>query len=219
MFYIRRKIKYTLRRNVGFLRLTTVFEGSREEWKGGTVTYSSSVNWLAPMSKDIRKIDEGLMAILDSLPYLALFNGRGSAEGDEEAEHLLVGDPVTVSSKWSRLTLKSGVTRCYCSLEVRGPKGNVLGTEKCLTFPCEYGSSYGASEIDPVLACILPHLKATLWGVTPLSLCKNKNVAGPKLVVRFDGKPFDVSRLVREVHSVLKKEPKLRGLSTVGIGE
>lgn len=102
MFYIRRKIKYTLRRNVGFLRLTTVFEGSREEWKGGAVTYSSSVNWLAPMSN---------------------------------------------------------------------------------------------------------------------SLCKNKNVAGPKLVVRFDGKPFDVSRLVREVHSALKKEPKLRSLSTVGIGE
>ena len=189
-----------------------------DSWCYGGVSESIPLNWESPNEEDLAEIGLAVLCGVCGYPKYLGFNEESSPEGNEEAEHLLVGDPVTLVSDWFVVDYDADPDEdpvafhgCGADLKVYGPKGGLLGTTWCHMM-------YQDETSDGVLVCILPHLRATLQDMTPISL-RNAGVGRPKLTVRLDLEPIDAGRLVDEVHALLKKDIGSLSLSTIKGGE
>lgn len=158
-----------------------------------------TINWIRPTEDDFKHIDKMMLEAIGSFPQVRRIYDGFTTEGNEAAERLFPGENVTVVSEWS--TRK---TPCRVSFKVCDSNDTVIGT---ITGWTNDASTFAA------LACILPHLKATVWKLVPLSL-RSSSAPGPLLSVRFDLEPIDAKELIAETHALLKKSCKARSLSS-----
>mgnify|MGYP004497053439 CR=1 FL=1 len=167
-----------------------------------------SINWTSPETKDFRKIDRIMFNLIGSFPWVCDLDSGYTPEGNEAAEHLFPGDAVVVSSEWA-----IGDTPGEVRFKVCDSNGAVIGVlwgwMNLVSDSRERRSSAAA------LACILPHLRATVWDLMPVSL-RNKGVYGPKLSIRFDLDPIAAEELIAQTHALLEKDLNDRALSSKG---
>ena len=166
------------------------------------------INWTSPERKDFCKIDRIMFNLTGSFPWVCDLDSGYTPEGNEAAERLFPGDAVVVSSEWV-----IGDTPGEVRFKVCDSNGAVIGVlwgwMNLVSDSRERGSSAAA------LACILPHLRVTVWDLMPVSL-RNRGVHGPKLSIRFDLEPIAAEELIAQTHALLEKDLKDRTLSSKG---
>ena len=166
------------------------------------------INWTNPEKKHLRKIDRIMFNLIGAFPWVCEIDSGFTPEGNEAAEHLFPGDVVAVSSEWVIGDNPEEVRFKVC--DSNGAVIGVLwGWMNLVSDSRERGSSAAA------LACILPHLRVTVWDLMPVSL-RNRGVHGPKLSVRFDLEPIAAEELIAQTHALLEKDLKDRTLSSKG---
>lgn len=156
----------------------------------------------------LRGFDECVDDIVRSFPWFHRLDTDFSVQGNEAIEHLFPGDAVTVVSDWEYSGASGEVT-----LRVYDADGTCIGAMG--GYIDDFHAVSREDELSPseTLACLLPHLKATVYSLVPMSL-RNKTAKGPILSVRFDIEPVDIEALVEEVRELLKKPLGYRSLSS-----
>ena len=167
-----------------------------------------SINWANPKEKDLRKIDGIMFNAIGSFPWAHRIDGGFTPKGNEAAEHLFPGDVVSVVSDWTMAETPGKVVFKICD-----ENGNVIGNMGSWMDLFEGWEERDSSSA--ALACILPHLRATVNELVPVSL-RNKGVEGPNMSVRFDLEPINAEELIAETHALLEKDRKDRSLSSKG---
>ena len=166
------------------------------------------INWTNPEKKHLRKIDRIMFNLIGAFPWVCEIGSGFTPEGNEAAERLFPGDAVIVSSEWV-----IGDTPGEVRFKVCDSNGTVIGVlwgwMNLVSDSRERRSSAAA------LACILPHVRATVWNLMPVSL-RNRGVSGPKLSIRFDLEPIAAEELIGQTHALLEKDLKDRTLSSKG---
>ena len=162
------------------------------------------VNWSVPTSDDLARIKSAVAEVLAALPITTNIYSGFTQEGNDAAESLMPGDAVVVNGKWNKDDF-NGLTGSTVTGEQLGRFGEWLSIV----------DDYEVNRIAPgVLALLVPHVRATVAELTPLSL-RNKGVDGPKLSVRLDALRIDdFNALLDEVEELLKKDCPERNLSS-----
>ena len=161
------------------------------------------INWGKPTSDDVVRIRNTALDVLTALPVVMDFNAGFTPEGNKAAEGLIPGDEVMLKSAWG----KDGPS----GLELKTPKGITLGTHSGrLRIFDDYYANDAALGVSSLL---LPHIRATIFELVPVSL-RTKGVDGPILRVRLDALPADLAQAMKEVVELLKKDCPDRTLST-----
>lgn len=159
----------------------------------------SLINWVAPQDKDIQSIDKLLAQAIAAFPWCNRLYSGFSPQGNEAAEYLFPGDSVMITSDWNDFEINGR----NVIFNVSDMKGTCIGR---LSGWIQLFDGYENSDSAlPLLACLLPYLKTTVYENTPVSL-RNKGVEGPNLTIRFDLDSIDFGRLVSEVHELLTKD-------------
>ena len=167
-----------------------------------------SVNWANPKEKDLRKIDGLIMNAMSSFPWTHRCDCGFTSKGNEAVELLFPGDDVKVVSDWT-----SAETPGKVMFKVYDAKGTAIGgISSWMNLYVGYEENQSSSA---ALASLLPHLRTTVWELTPGSLRK-EGVDDPTLSIRFDLEPVDIDTLIAETHALLEKDRKERSLSSKG---
>lgn len=164
--------------------------------------------WENPQESDLKEIDKLILSAVGSFPWCYDVCHGFSSQGTETAEHLFPGDAVTVVSDWSTPEYPGRVF--FHVLDDQGTQLAIIESWIQL-----YGDWQRDLHSSAALACLLPHLTATVDELVPVSL-RSKNVAEPKLSIRFDIEPIDFETLLTQTHALLEKDPEERTLSSKG---
>lgn len=165
---------------------------------------SPPVNWRKPTTGDVKKITDAALDVLAALPLVFDVYYDFTSEGNEAAEGLMPGDAVVVSGEWNKTDFNS-----LTVLAVTGERLGRIGGWLSIV------DNYEVNRIAPgVLALLLPHVRATVAELTPMSL-RNKGVDGPKLSIRLDLLVIDdFTAVLEEVRESLNKDCSERGLAS-----
>ena len=144
-----------------------------------------------------------------SFPLVQKINRGFTDKGNGEIETLFSGDEVRLISSWSMVDDKP-----YAELKVLDSKGIDLGYLDW-TYeinPLKPGdiSSY---DMPMSLACLLPHVRASIWKVVPISM-RGKTVKEPEVYVRLDIETVDLQALMAELQPLLAMGLEDRELSS-----
>lgn len=166
----------------------------------------SPIYWGSLTAEDFNRIESLVIKMAVALPCTIQVHTGFTSRGNEALEHMIRGDEVFLLSNWASTKHGPRVT-----LKIKAPKNKVLG---CLggQEPSIF-EGHDDRESLMVLACMLPHLKATVHSVTPLSM-RSKGVDNPLLSIRVDLKPVDMGELLSGVRTLFDKDLKERKLST-----
>lgn len=147
-----------------------------------------------------------MSAVVDVAAALPLIAGIGygyTKEGNDAVEALLPGDVVSVSGEWNETD--------FSALKVSTSDGSQIGYVSGWIRVVE---DYDINRIAlGVLSLMLPHTKATVCELTPVSL-RNTGVEGPNMSIRLDMEEVDFAKLREEVSAMLEKPCSERTLSS-----
>lgn len=162
-----------------------------------------AVNWRNPSAKDEEKIVSSIVDVMAALP-LALSVGYGfTKEGNDAVEKLLPGDTVQITGEWDATDFRA--------LKVSTVEGAQIGyTSGWVRIVEDYEINRIALGI---LALILPHIKATVSELTPVSL-RNTGVEGPSMGIRLNACIVDFDEVMDEVRALLERDCPERALSS-----
>ena len=161
------------------------------------------VNWRNPTSGDISKIAAAVVDVAAALPLIAGIGYGYTKEGNDAVESLLPGDEVLVSGEWSDTD--------FSALKVSTLGGAQIGY---ISGWIEIVEDFDINRIAlGVLSLMLPHTRATVCELTPVSL-RSTGVEGPNMSIRLDMEEVDFAILREEVSAMLEKSCSERTLSS-----
>ena len=161
------------------------------------------VNWCNPTPGDVSKIVSAVVDIAAALPLIADIGYGYTKEGNNAVESLLPGDAVLVSGEWTETY--------FSALKVSTLDGAQIGYVGSWIRVVE---DYDVNRIAlGILSLMLPHTKATVCELTPVSL-RNTGVEGPNMSIRLDMEEVDFGKLRDEVSVMLEKPCTERTLSS-----
>lgn len=182
----------------------TLEECGVEEDGGSEEDEVPAFEWMNPGENDLRSIEHAIFAMLSAFPLVEVIGYGFTTVGREAAERLFPGDPVFMESDWA-----SSETFGQVQFALKDFEGNTLCT-LCHFYLTNLEDS---RETSVLLACLLPHLRVTIWDLKPGSL-RSKGCNDPEMTIRFDLEPVDVEILINEVHAIFEKPLAQRTLST-----
>lgn len=168
-----------------------------------------SVNWANPTSAELSKVLSAVENVATALPFVAgTAYDEWTEEGNNAVEELLPGDEITIVSVWEDARIPA--------LKVEAPNGAQIGGLRTRSLGYQMGltDDYFVAEIaGAVLSLMLPHIRATIFNLTPVSLL-NKGAVQPNMSIRLDMLETDFDELREEVRNLLKKPCSERSIST-----
>lgn len=173
------------------------------------------VNWRNPSEREINTVVSVAACVVAALPYSWSLGYGWTKEGNEAVEKMLPGDEVMVTSEWSDSSFTSLKVSTVDNIQIGiGNEHMFIARGASID---DYGRYITSCDIDEialgVLALMLPHIKATICDLTPVSL-RNTGVEGPKMSVRFDALRLDFASVMDEIRESLKKECSERTLTS-----
>ncbi len=160
------------------------------------------INWRKPTPDDVTRIKNTALEVLAALPLVVDFNSGFTPAGNKAAESLMPGDGAVLTSLWG----KDGSR----ALEAKTLNGVKLGDRGWVSILDGY---YANEAALGALSLLLPHVRATIFELVPVSL-RSRGVDGPTVRVRLDALPTDLEQVMAEVNELLKKDCTERALST-----
>ena len=161
------------------------------------------VNWSNPTESDVSKILSAVVEVAASLPLIVGVEKGWTKAGVQAVEAMLPGDVVAVVGEWESIGPSE--------LKVMTLDGVQIG------FPWSWMRIVEDYEVDRiahgVLALMLPHIRATVYELTPVSL-RNTGIEGPDLRIRLDMEEVEFTALREEVREMLEKPYFERSLSS-----
>ena len=161
------------------------------------------VNWRNPTPGDVSKIIAAVVDVAAALPLIAGVGYGYTKEGNDAVEALLPGDVVSVSGEWNETD--------FSALKVSTTDGTQIGYVSGWIRVVE---DYDINRIAlGVLSLMLPHTRATVCELTPVSL-RNTGAEGPNMSIRLDMEEVDFAKLREEVCAMVEKPCSERALSS-----
>ena len=161
------------------------------------------VNWANPSTDDAKKIVSAVLDVAAGLPLIAGIGYGYTKEGNDAVEALLPGDVVSVSGEWNETD--------FSALKVSTTDGTQIGYVSGWIRVVE---DYDINRIAlGVLSLMLPHTRATVCELTPVSL-RNTGAEGPNMSIRLDMEEVDFAKLREEVCAMVEKPCSERALSS-----
>lgn len=191
------------------------FGWEEDEFGNNEIWGTPSINWRKPTDNDFTRIDSIVLEVLSAFPQEHSMNRYSMEEYADNAETLNVGERVVVRTVWDdeKMPSEYEYRPRYVMFNVETMSGKPLDR---LHDWMEIVDDWRISEAAPqVLACLLPHVNATICELNPVSL-RNANVTSPEMSIRFDLEPIDLDAVILEVHEALEKSFEDRSLSTIG---
>lgn len=168
--------------------------------------FISNINWNTPQKDDLKLIDD---FVIDTVCLFPWFNSTIHFTGcnTDRFERLLPGDTVVIESHWDSSGDPDKVT-----LVIKSNDNTNIGILINDIKFTKYGFTYlNHNYSAAILSCLLPHLTATIYSLTPASL-RGAGVSDPALAIRLDLEPVDLKALSAEVRSLLNKTCSERSL-------
>ena len=146
----------------------------------------------------------GFPKIFDTRSEFARAEGSKYLERNTTVDSLTPGDSLVLVSNWD---LKHSLAPEVKVFTVDGRAVGIL-SEPSIGMP-----AFGEEQMNIALACLVPHLRATVESVVPVFVRGNSAVHS-LATVRVEINDTSLSSIVGEVHELLGKSPKNRSLSS-----
>lgn len=130
-------------------------------------------------------------------------------DGTDNVEELLVGDELVVTSSWREPSGSEGPVR----LEAKTTSGKYLGILREPDLSWNRDVTGRSRAVLPAVACLLPHLRMTVWRVTPASM-RFSTYELPEVGVRVDLGRVDVGAVVGEALALAQRPLGERALQS-----
>lgn len=170
--------------------------------------FLSNINWNTPQKDDLNLIDRFIVNSICLFPWCNSTIHFPGCDADC-VERLFPGDTVVIESHWDSSGDPDKITFLIKSIDniaIGSMGGDIKIAGQRFTY---LNHNYSAA----ILSCLLSHLTATIYSLTPTSL-RSKGISDPALTIRFDLEPVDLSTLLAEVHSLLNKACGERSLTS-----
>ena len=159
--------------------------------------YSLSFDWENPGKSAFEKISDYTLDVLSKFPIECEVTGQKYLGRNENIEHLVPGSEVRLESDWNSPYFK------YAGIEIFDKEGRSLGNVG------GYGNP--TDNTRAVLACLLPHIHATVVNVKTQGSRGNRR-AQAHFDVRLELEPIDLPVALEEMRSLLKLDSEKRSL-------
>lgn len=194
--------------------------------------------WQAPTQEERLEIEARVIAALEAFPFFTTIHGGTLFNYREQGGHdPLPGERLTLKSNWTPpKTVVSGRNEMdvdNAGIELYNEAGDYLGTQFYFYAPYVFdevskklatyrpavtrwnrsGDGHEVTSIANELACLLPHVRATVVDSSGTRMVLPKT--SKELVVRLDldGR-IDLNALLAEVHELMTRDPKDRSLTS-----